>query len=64
MEYISVPVYKVPELKAGESLVAGLEYGDVLPCNRIGFVDKNGVMREFVITQSGQDGSVILTEAL
>lgn len=64
MEYISFPVYKVPELKAGESLVAGLEYDDVLPCNRIGFVDKNGVMREFVITQSGQDGSVILTEAL
>lgn len=63
VEYTSVPVYKVPELKAGESLVAGLEYGDVLPCNSICFVDKNGVMRSFVITQSGQDGSVILTEA-
>ena len=62
MEYTSVPVYKVPELKAGETLVAGLEYGDVLPCNSIGFVDKNGVMRSFVITQSGKDGSVILTE--
>lgn len=62
MEYTSVPVYKVPELKAGETLVAGLEYGDVLPCNSIGFVDKNGVMRFFVITQSGKDGSVILTE--
>ena len=45
MEYTSVPIYKVPELKAGESLVAGLEYGDVLPCNSIGLVDKNGVMR-------------------
>ena len=62
VEYTSVPVYKVPELKAGESLAAGLEYGDVLPCNSICFVDKNGVMRSFVITQSGKDGSVILTE--
>ncbi len=62
MEYTSVPIYKVPELKAGESLAAGLEYGDVLPCNSICFVDSNGVMRYYVITQSGFDGSVILNE--
>ena len=60
--YETTELYSQPELAAGNSLIAALEFIGDIPNNGISFVDENDVTRFFAMGMSGRDGSLYLSE--
>ena len=55
-------LYRLDELKAGKTLAAGLPIVGDLPAYEISLIDSTGTMRSYIMSISGKDGSVVLSE--
>ena len=55
-------LYSLDELTADIPLVAEIPFGEVIPLRGIVYTDANGTARQFAITMSGKDGSLILMD--
>ena len=60
--YSANELYNVGDFKKGQAMLAGLITFEYMPRNGISYVDKAGKERRFYVTQSGEDGSVMLVE--
>lgn len=54
--------YGQKELLPGRPLLVRMMFFGTIPNNGISYVDGEGVTRRFVLDQSGEDGSLLLTE--
>lgn len=52
----------VPALKSHFPLVVGMTFFGSIPHYGISYTDENGSSKQFAIEQSGDDGSILLTE--
>lgn len=55
-------LYMVPALKPHFPLVVGMTFSGTIPQYGISYTDENGRSKQFAIEQSGEDGSILLTE--
>ena len=54
--------YGQKELLPGRPLLVRMMFFGTIPNNGISYVDGEGVTRRFVLDQSGEDGSLLMTE--
>ncbi|MCL2756707.1 MAG: hypothetical protein FWD43_01335 [Coriobacteriia bacterium] len=55
-------LYSTEELKPEKPLVIGMEFAGAIPSRGISYTDENGETKSFVVSISGNDGSVILAK--
>ncbi|WP_274968854.1 hypothetical protein [Succinimonas amylolytica] len=55
-------LYKKDVLSKGQALVVKITFFGSIPNNGIAFEDKNGVRHKYTLSESGEDGSLILAE--
>jgi len=55
-------LYKTELLSAGKPLVVKFTFFGSIPNNGIAFEDRNGVRHKYTVSESGEDGSLVLNE--
>ncbi len=62
MSFVSEEIYALDALTAERPLAASLAFTGAVPNNGFSYVDASGEKRSVALTESGQDGSLLLIE--
>lgn len=60
MQFAAEERYLLESLDEDYPLVVGMTFYGDLPCYGISYIDEGGTIRQYAITQSGEDGSLLL----